>query len=102
VAGADAPSERVDGRRPLGKLLTHVFWPQGQLSGRPGLRREIGVGRDALCAGLARVRSELLAVRAIAGGSRSMTLTQSHAFVPAVGRCREDDLHRVDLHAIRI
>jgi hypothetical protein len=30
------------------------------------------VGRDALCAGLARVRSKMLvAVRAIAGGSRS-------------------------------
>jgi hypothetical protein len=105
VAGADAPSERVDGRRPLGKLLTHVFWPQGQLSGRAGLGREIRVGRDALCAGLASVRSELLAVRAIDGEGRlhtcSVTLTQSHAFVPAVGRCR-DDLHRVDLHAIRI
>lgn len=54
----------------LANCLHTCFWPQGQLSGRAGLRREIRVGRDASCAGLASVREELLAVRAIDAGSR--------------------------------
>ena len=72
------------------------------------IEREIRIGHDALCAGLASVRLELLSMRAIDSESRyihstcSMTLSQSRASVPAVRDAETNDLHQEDLHAIRI